>query len=217
MSQLAQKIDHTLLKPTATNQQIRNLCVEAKEYNFKSVCINPCYVAEAAACLAGTDVAVCTVIGFPLGAATTTTKCLEALEAVQSGAAEVDMVINIGAAKAGNWEYVKQDIAAVVNKVKDQALVKVIIETCLLTAEEKKQACLAAVAACADFVKTSTGFSTGGATVEDVRLMRQAVGDKIKIKASGGINSYESALAMLAAGADRLGTSAGLAIVRTAN
>ena len=216
MKDIAQRIDHTLLKPMATKQQILELCAEANEYKFKSICVNPCYVEEAVAALRGTGVDVCTVIGFPLGAATTYIKCLEAAQAVENGATEVDMVIHIGAAKAGDWDNVEKDIAAVVQTVKGKALVKVIIETCLLTEEERERACLATVVAGADFVKTSTGFSTGGATVEDVRLMRRCVGDKIFIKASGGIKGYESAKAMLEAGADRLGTSAGVAIVEGA-
>ncbi|VBB07090.1 deoc/fbab/ lacd aldolase [Lucifera butyrica] len=214
MTAMAEKIDHTLLKPQATREQITKLCNEAIEYKFKAVCVNPCQVPAAAGLLQGTGVTVCTVIGFPLGANTTKIKCAEAAQAVADGAGEVDMVINIGAVKDGNWEYVQSDIAAVVQTVKGKALVKVILETCLLTDEEKRQACRACVAAQADFVKTSTGFAGGGATVEDVRLMRECVGQAIRIKASGGIGSYETAAAMVKAGADRLGTSSGVAIMR---
>ncbi|MBP2654832.1 MAG: 2-deoxyribose-5-phosphate aldolase [Firmicutes bacterium] len=216
MRQIALKIDHTLLKPQATKEQIIALCNEAKEHKFKSVCVNPCQVQSATACLEGTGVLVCTVIGFPLGANTTNIKCAEAVEAIANGAAEVDMVINVGALKSGNWECVEQDIASVVQAVKGKALVKVILETCLLNDDEKRQACLTAIAAGADFVKTSTGFSGSGATLEDIRLLKECVGDRIKIKASGGISDYARAVAMLEAGADRLGTSASIAIIQGA-
>jgi deoxyribose-phosphate aldolase len=213
MDQISDRIDHTLLKPQAEAAQIAKLCQEAKEYKFKSVCVNPCRVKEAVKHLEGSNVLVCTVIGFPLGANTTSMKALEAAEAVDNGAGEIDMVINIGAAKDGAWTYVEHDIAAVVQAVAGRARVKVIIETCLLTDTEKCHACQASVMAGADFVKTSTGFAGGGATIEDIHLMKKCVGNSIQIKASGGISGYESAVAMLEAGADRLGTSAGIAIM----
>lgn len=211
---LAKYIDHTNLKPDATVDAIKNLCDEAREFNFKSVCINPCHVKLAKECLEGSDVLVCTVIGFPLGANTTNVKVFEAKEAVDNGANEVDMVINIGAVKDGNWPLVKRDIAAVVNAVSGRAIVKVIIETCLLTDDEKVKACNCVVEAGADFVKTSTGFSTGGATSADVKLMRETVKDKCKVKAAGGIKHIEEAMLMINSGADRLGTSNGARIMR---
>lgn len=179
---LANKIDHTALKPNTTKQQIETLCAEAKEYGFYSVCVNPTWVSYAAQLLRGTDVAVCTVIGFPLGATTSAVKAFEAKYTVEKGATEVDMVINVGALKDGNLELVQADIEAVVQAAAGKALVKVIIETCLLTDEEKETACRLAVAAGADYVKTSTGFSTGGATVEDIALMRETVGPDIGVK-----------------------------------
>lgn len=211
--ELAKYIDHTLLKPQATTAQILALCEEAKTYGFASVCVNPCHIALAAKTLAGTEVAPCCVIGFPLGACTTEAKAFEAADAAEKGATEIDMVIQVGAAKEGNWDYVERDIAAVVQAIAGRALLKVIIETCLLTDEEKRQACLAAVRAGADFVKTSTGFSTGGAVPSDVRLMRQTVGPNIGVKAAGGVRTYEDAIAMIEAGASRLGASAGVAIL----
>jgi len=211
--ELASIIDHTLLKPDATEDQIIKICSEAKEYSFASVCINPCYVRLAAKELKDTKVKVCTVIGFPLGAATTALKAAEAADAVKNGADEVDMVINIGALKSGNIKAVEEDIKAVVYAVKPKAIVKVIIETCLLTDEEKVKACMAAKTAGADFVKTSTGFGTGGAKVEDIKLMRKTVGNSMRIKASGGIRDYDTAKAMIEAGADRIGASASVAIV----
>lgn len=211
--ELAKYIDHTLLKPQATAEQIVRLCAEAKEHGFASVCVNSCYAALAAKELEGTDVAVCCVIGFPLGACTSDAKAFEADNAVENGAQEIDMVINVGAAKEGSWAYVEDDIAHVVGTIDGRAKLKVIIETCLLTDEEKVKACECAVKAGADFVKTSTGFSTGGATVEDVRLMRQTVGPDIGVKAAGGVRTYEDAVAMIEAGATRLGASAGIAIV----
>ncbi|EGO63611.1 deoxyribose-phosphate aldolase [Acetonema longum DSM 6540] len=216
MESIAKRIDHTLLKPQASREQLVALCHEAVTYGFRSVCVNPCRVREAAKLLRGSSTLVCTVIGFPLGAATIRMKAAEALEAVESGAGEVDMVMNIGAAKDGDWNYVQEDIGAVVQAVAGRAVVKVIIETCLLTETEKRRACSAILAAGGDFVKTSTGFAGGGATVEDVRLLRECVGDKLQVKASGGIGSYEGARAMLEAGADRLGTSAGVAIMNGA-
>ncbi len=213
---LAKCIDHTLLKPQATRAQIVALCSEAKEFGFASVCVNPCHIALAAKELEGTDVLPCCVIGFPLGACTTQAKGFEAADAAEKGAKEIDMVINIGAVKDGRWDDVEADIAHVVAAIAGRAKLKVIIETCLLTDEEKVSACLAAVRAGADFVKTSTGFAAAGATPEDVALMRRTVGAEIGVKAAGGVRSYEDAVAMLEAGASRLGTSAGLAIIARA-
>lgn len=209
---IAATIDHTLLKAIATEQQVRELCVEAKANKFASVCINPCWVSLCAKELSSSQVLVCTVIGFPLGANTSEMKAAEAALAVKQGADEVDMVINIGAAKAGDWRLVEEDIRAVV-KAAGKATVKVIIETCYLTDHEKVQACEAAARAGAHFVKTSTGFGTGGASADDVKLMKKAVAGKLKVKASGGIRSYHDAIQMLDAGADRLGASSGVAIV----
>lgn len=214
---LARKIDHTLLKPEATKEQIEKLCDEAKTYHFYSVCVNPSWVETATELLKGTDVKVCTVIGFPLGATTTEVKREETKDAIAKGATEVDMVIPVGKLKSGQVEAVKMDIAAVVEAAKDQALVKVIIETSLLTEEEKVKACQLAVEAGADYVKTSTGFSTGGATVEDIRLMRQTVGPDIGVKASGGIRDLKTANAMIEAGASRIGASSSVAIVSEKN
>lgn len=211
---MAKMIDHTLLKANTTKSQIVQLCEEAKTYGFASVCVNPAWVATAAELLNGTDVKVCTVIGFPLGANTPETKAFETKDAIEKGATEVDMVINIGALKDGDDELVERDIRAVVEAAKGKALVKVIIETCLLTDEEKVRACRLAVQAGADFVKTSTGFSTGGATVEDIALMRQTVGPNIGVKASGGVRDLKGAEAMIEAGATRIGTSSGAAIVQ---
>lgn len=210
---IAKMIDHTLLKADTTKAQIVKLCEEAKQYGFASVCVNPTWVATAAELLKGTDVKVCTVIGFPLGASTPETKAFETKNAIENGAEEVDMVINIGALKDGNDDLVERDIRAVVEAAKGKALVKVIIETCLLTEEEKVRACQLAVKAGADYVKTSTGFSTGGATTEDVALMRKTVGKNIGVKASGGVRDIKSAMAMIEAGATRIGTSSGVAIV----
>ena len=207
-------IDHTLLKQNASEEQIKKLCREAREYHFCSVCVNPCYVALCEKELQGSGVKVCTVIGFPLGAATTGTKVFEADEAIGNGADEVDMVVNVGKIKSGDWEYVKKDIAELVTAVRGRAVVKVIIETCLLTDEEKVRVCLIAKEAGADFVKTSTGFSTGGAKTEDVALMRKTVGPDMGVKASGGIHDLKDAQAMLQAGASRLGCSAGVAIAK---
>lgn len=209
---LASLIDHTLLKPDATPEAVRRLCAEAKEFGFASVCVNPGQVACAAAELVGTAVKVCTVIGFPLGATTSFAKAFEARDAVASGAGELDMVLNIGALKAGDYELVLQDISAVVAAAGGR-LVKVILETGLLTDAEKVEACRLAQSAGASFVKTSTGFGHGGATVEDIKLMRATVGPKMGVKASGGIRDRETALRMVEAGATRLGTSSGVAIV----
>ena len=209
----AKMIDHTLLKPEASREQVKKLCREAAEYGFHSVCVNSCYVSFCADLLKDSDVKVCTVIGFPLGAMSTAGKAAEAAAAVKDGADELDMVINVGMIKSGDWEYVRRDIEEVVKAAGSRALVKVILETCLLTDEEKVEACKAAVRAGAAFVKTSTGFSTGGATVEDIKLMRAAVGPEIGVKASGGIRDKAAAMAMLEAGATRIGASATGAIV----
>ncbi len=210
---IAATIDHTLLKPQATRADIQAVCEEAVRYGAASVCVNPCYIELVAQLLENTPVTPCCVIGFPLGANTPAVKAFEAADAVLRGAREVDMVLNIGAVKSGQWALVQRDIAGVVAAVKGRAAVKVILETCLLTDEEKVRACAVAKAAGADFVKTSTGFSTGGATVEDVRLMREAVGKDMGVKASGGIRSYADAKAMLDAGASRIGASATAKIV----
>jgi deoxyribose-phosphate aldolase len=210
-------IDHTLLKPEATEADIKKLCAEAKEYKFYSVCVNSSYVELAAMELSGSDTKVCAVVGFPLGAMELNAKAFEADQACLHGASEIDMVLHIGALKDGRYEYVTNDIAAVVSVAADyDAKVKVILETCLLTKEEIAKACELAVMAGADFVKTSTGFSTGGATAEDVALMRATVGDRAQVKASGGIRDIGKAKEMIAAGADRLGTSASIAIVQGA-
>ena len=207
-------IDHTALKPNANKAAILNLIEEAKQYDFASICINPCWVKLAAEKLQGSDVKVCTVIGFPLGANTAKVKVFEAQDAIENGATEIDMVINVGMLKDKNYEYVQNEIAAIVDAAKGKALVKVIIETCLLTDEEIVIACQLAQKAGADFVKTSTGFSTGGATVEDVRLMRQTVGSDMGVKASGGVHTQEEALAMIEAGASRIGASAGVKLLK---
>lgn len=211
--ELSKYIDHTLLKADATVDQIKTLCEEAAEYNFMSVCINPVHIPLAKELLADSDVKVCTVIGFPLGANATAVKAFEAKTAVEDGADEVDMVINIGAAKAGDWETVEKDVRAVVEAVPEEVVVKVIIETSLLNDEEKTLASQAAQRGGTDFVKTSTGFSTGGATLEDVTLMRQAVGPDLGVKASGGVSNYAEAVAMIEVGATRIGASKGIAIV----
>lgn len=214
--EINQMIDHTILKADATQEDVARIIEEAKEYNFFSVCINPCWVAFAKEQLVNTSVAVCTVIGFPLGANTSEVKAYEATDAINNGATEVDMVINIGALKSGQYKRVLKDIEAVVMAAKGKALVKVIIETALLTEAEKMKACELAQEAGADFVKTSTGFSTGGATVADITLMRQTVGPQMGVKASGGIHNQAEAEAMIAAGATRIGTSAGVAIMQRA-
>lgn len=211
---IASMIDHTLLKPEATEAQIIKLCEEAKEHSFASVCVNPAMVSLAAECLKGSSVKVCTVIGFPLGATTSKVKAFEAEDAINNGATEVDMVINIGKLKEGNNDYVEADIEAVVELSKGKALTKVIIETCLLTDEEKVTACTLAKKAGADFVKTSTGFSTGGATAADIKLMRETVGKEMGVKASGGVRTKEDALKMIENGATRIGASASIAICK---
>ena len=212
---IAAMIDHTLLKPEATPAQIERLCAEAAEYHFASVCVNPVYIPLAARLLKGTGVKVCCVVGFPLGAIAPEQKAAEAASCAAMGAEELDMVIHVGAAKAGDWALVQRDIEGVVKAAAGHT-VKVIIETCLLTDEEKVKACEAAKAAGAHFVKTSTGFSTGGATNHDIALMRKTVGPEMGVKASGSIRDYETAMAMIEAGANRIGASAGIAIVAAA-
>ncbi|MDN3018583.1 deoxyribose-phosphate aldolase [Paenibacillus sp. BSR1-1] len=210
---VAAMIDHTLLKPEATRNQIETLCQEARENEFFSVCVNPTWVSTAKELLEGSAVKVCTVIGFPLGASTPETKAFETKNAIDHGADEVDMVINIGALKDQNDELVESDIRAVVDAAKGKALTKVIIETSLLSKEEKIRACELSVKAGADYVKTSTGFSTGGATFEDIALMRKTVGPDIGVKASGGVRSTEDAQMMIEAGATRIGASSSVAII----
>lgn len=205
-------IDHTLLKPEATEEMVENLCKEAIKFSFAAVCINPYFVKFAKKILKDSDVKLATVIGFPLGANTKEIKAMETKDAIKNGANEIDMVINIGALKNKDYGIVKEDIEAVVNEAKGKAKVKVIIETCLLTEEEKIKACELCLEAGADFVKTSTGFSTGGATIEDVKLMKSVVGNKMGIKASGGVRDMETAKKMVEAGATRLGTSSGVKI-----
>lgn len=210
---LSRYIDHTLLAPQATAAQIVQLCHEARVHDFFSVCVNPARVKQAKSALADSTVKVCTVIGFPLGADSSTTKAFAAVDAIASGADELDMVMNIGLAKDANWAAVQADIAAVVQAVAGRALVKVILEICLLTEDEIRHACTAAVQAGADFVKTSTGFSGSGATVGAVRLMRACVGPDFGVKASGGIRTPVDFQAMLAAGANRIGASAGIKLL----
>lgn len=212
-SQLAKMIDHTLLRADATRNEITKLIEEAKQYQFASVCVNPGWVSYASEQLQGTGVDICTVIGFPLGASTSEVKAFETKDAIAKGATEVDMVINVSALKDGNDDVVEQDIRAVVEAAAG-TLVKVIIETCLLTDEEKVRACQAAVRAGADFVKTSTGFSTGGATPEDIALMRRTVGPDVGVKASGGVRSLEDMQKMIEAGATRIGASSGVKIMQ---
>ncbi|HEY2491767.1 MAG TPA: deoxyribose-phosphate aldolase [Paenibacillus sp.] len=212
---ITRMIDHTLLKPSASREEVIKLAEEAKTFLFASVCVNPTWVAVAHDVLKDTpEVKVCTVIGFPLGASTPEVKAFEVTNAIANGATEVDMVINIGALKDHDDVLVKRDIAAVVEAARGQALTKVIIETCLLSEEEKVRACKLAVEAGADYVKTSTGFSTGGATVEDIASMRKTVGPDLGVKASGGVRSAEDAQAMIQAGATRIGTSGGVAIAQ---
>ncbi|MFT5132397.1 MAG: deoxyribose-phosphate aldolase [Gammaproteobacteria bacterium] len=212
----ASYIDHTLLKPESTSAMVEEICKEAIEHHFCSVCILPTFVAFSAKLLKGSGVKVCTVIGFPLGANESAVKAIEAGVAIDQGADEVDMVINVGLIKSAEWARVEDDITAVVTAARGKT-VKVILETCLLTEEEKIQACEICVKAGADFVKTSTGFSSSGATIEDVKLMRETVGPDIGVKASGGIRDYQTACDMVAAGATRLGTSSGLIIVEAGN
>jgi len=212
---LAKMVDHTLVKPTATESEVVKLCEEAKKYRFGSVCVNPTYVSLATRLLKETDVKVCSSVGFPFGVTLPEVKAFEARRAVENGACEIDMVINIGALKSKDYETVKRDIEAVVDvkRYQNDLVVKVIIETGCLTDEEKVMACKLAKEAGADFVKTSTGFIKGGATVEDVRLMRETVGEDMGVKAAGGIRTFKQALAMIEAGANRIGTSTGVAII----
>ena len=219
-AELAKMIDHTILKANATQSDIEKLCEEAKEYNFASVCVNPYWVPLASNLLKNSTVKVCTVIGFPLGATSSESKASETEIAILQGADEVDMVINVGAMKNNQTDIVEKDILSVVNSARQTGkaqnkniTVKVILETCYLTKDEIKNACLCAKNAGADFVKTSTGFGTGGATVEDVKLMKETLGSSMEVKASGGIRDYETAIKMIEAGATRLGTSSGIAIV----
>ena len=213
--ELAKMIDHTLLKPDATSAQIEQICAEARQYGFASVCVNPTHVRACAELLKDAPSVVCTVIGFPLGASASVVKSYETDAAIQDGADEIDMVINIGALKDGNDQLVLDDITGVVETAHaNDKIVKVIIETCLLTDDEKERACKLAKEANADFVKTSTGFAGGGATVEDIALMRRVVGSEMGVKASGGVRSYEDAVAMVEAGATRLGASAGVKIMQ---
>lgn len=207
-------IDHTALKPNTNKESILKLIAEAKTYDFVSVCVNPCWVALAHQELKNTDVKVCTVIGFPLGANTTEVKVFETKDAIEKGAQEIDMVINIAMLKDKEYDYVENEIHQIVEAAKDKAIVKVIIETCLLTDEEKIKACELSQKAGADFVKTSTGFSTGGATVHDIALMRKTVGAEMGVKASGGVHTHEEALAMVEAGATRIGASAGVKLLK---
>ena len=206
-------IDHTILKATASSSDVQKLCEDAIEHEFYSVCVNGCYVADAKQLLQGTDVKVAAVVGFPLGAMTTAAKVFEAKEAVENGASEIDMVINVAKLKDGEFEYVENEIRQIKEAIGDNVL-KVIIETCYLTDEEKVKACELSLVAKADFVKTSTGFGTGGATYEDVKLMKSVVGDNAKVKASGGVRDKETAQKYVELGAERLGTSSGIDIVK---
>lgn len=210
---LASYIDHTALKPDILKTDIEKLCDEAIKYGFTSVCVNPYYVSFAKECLNGTDVKVCTVIGFPLGATTSEVKAFEASQAIENGAKEIDMVLNIGALKEGRFDYVEKDIRAVAETCRGKALLKVIIETCLLDDNQKIKACKLAKIAKADFVKTSTGFSTSGAKVADIVLMRDTVGNEMGVKASGGIRDIDTLLKMIEAGASRIGASASVKII----
>jgi len=210
---IAKYIDHTILKPEATVEDVKKLCKEAREYDFASVCVNGCYANLVSTELTGSDVKTCVVVGFPLGAMTKEAKAFETSDAIKNGANEIDMVINVGALKDKNYTLLKEDIEAVVNAAKGKAIVKVIIETCLLTDEEKVKACEISKEAKADFVKTSTGFSNSGATKEDIALMRKTVGDDLGVKASGGVRDYKTAMEMINAGASRIGASASIAIV----
>lgn len=214
---IASLIDHTILKPETTAAQVRKLCEEALRYKFASACVNPVFVPLVAEMLRGSSVKVCTVAGFPLGATTTDAKVFEAQEAMQHGAQEIDMVMNVGALKSGDDAAVEEDIRRVADAChRGSAICKVILENCLLTDEEKVRACKIAVRAGADYVKTSTGFNAGGATVDDIALMRATVGPKIGVKASGGIRTLEDLQRMVAAGANRIGTSSGIKIMQEA-
>ena len=211
---LAKMIDHTQLKPDTPKEKIQQICEEAKEHGFASVCVNPHWVKTSYELLKDTDVKVCTVVGFALGATTKETKAFETRQAIEQGATEIDMVINVGELKSGNEDIVQQDIEAVVREAEGKAIVKVIIETSLLSEDEKVKACELAKAAGADFVKTSTGFNGGGATIEDISLMRKTVGPDMGVKASGGVRDYDGAKAMIEAGATRIGASSGIAIIK---
>ena len=211
--ELNKYIDHTILKATASSTDVQKLCEEAIEHEFYSVCVNGCYVADAKHLLQGTDVKIAAVVGFPLGAMTTAAKVFEAKEAVENGASEIDMVINVAKLKDGEFEYVENEIRQIKEAIGDNVL-KVIIETCYLTDEEKVKACELSLVAKADFVKTSTGFGTGGATYEDVKLMKSVVGNNAKVKASGGVRDKETAQKYVELGAERLGTSSGIDIVK---
>lgn len=213
MDNIASIIDHTILKPDTTKAQVEKVCNEAKEYNFASVCVNPYYVEYVAEQLKGSDVKITSVIGFPLGSTLPEVKAFEVKEAIKKGADELDMVINIGALKDKNYDLVKEDIKSVVDASGDK-LVKVIIEACLLTDEEKEIACKLSKEVGADFVKTSTGFSTGGATIEDISLMRKTVGEELGVKASGGVRDVDTANKMIEAGATRIGASSSIAIAK---
>ena len=206
-------IDHTILKATASSADVQKLCEEAIEHEFYSVCVNGCYVVDAKHLLQGTDVKVAAVVGFPLGAMTTASKVFEAKEAIENGASEIDMVINVAKLKDGEFDYVENEIRLIKEAIGDNVL-KVIIETCYLTDEEKVKACELSLVAKADFVKTSTGFGTGGATYEDVKLMKSVVGDNAKVKASGGVRDKKTAQKYVDLGAERLGTSSGIEIVK---
>lgn len=212
--ELAKYFDHTVLKADAKKADVEKICKEALEYGFASVCINPSYVPLAAEMLAGSEVKVCTVIGFPLGATTSETKAFEAKDAIRKGAHEIDMVLNVAAAKNGDWNYVENDIRAVAEACGTEALLKVIFETCLLTDDEKVAACKASVSAGADYVKTSTGFSTGGATAADIALMRKEVGDGLGVKASGAVRDLATTMKMIESGATRIGSSSSVAILK---
>lgn len=213
MENINTMIDHTLLKADASREEIESLCKEAREHEFATVCVNPSRIEDCTKLLKNSGVKIATVVGFPLGASNKEVKAFESQDAINKGAEEIDMVINIGALKDGDFNLVKEDIEGVVAVAKGKALVKVIIETALLSKEEKIKACELTMAAGADYVKTSTGFSSGGASLEDIELMKSIVGDKVKIKASGGIRDYKTAKAMIEAGASRLGTSSGISIV----
>ncbi len=212
MDNINKLIDHTLLKAFATDADIQKICNEAKQYNFKSVCVNPANIAYAKKALEGSDVLVCTVIGFPLGANTIEVKVFETKDAILKGADEIDMVINVGKAKQHDYDYIEKEISEIV-KVSGGRTVKVIIETCYLTDEEKKEVCIRATNAKATFVKTSTGFGTGGATPEDVKLMKNSISADMFVKASGGVRNYEDLKMMVEAGASRIGASSGVAIM----
>ena len=212
-AEMARYIDHTLLKPESTCAQYDQVVRECKQYNFKSLCVNSNWVSYVARQLQGTDIAVCAVVGFPLGAATSRTKAFEARESIADGASEVDMVINVGALRSGHYDMVEEDIRAVRRATREGTVLKVILETCMLSQEEKIIACELARKAEADFVKTSTGFSSGGATIEDVRLMRQTVGADMGVKASGGIRTWDAAVLMIEAGANRLGIGSSIKVM----